>query len=134
MKTKITIAIVAIFVIGAIAIIVSNKGSSQSASSTTSASHETTNPGATTASTTTVTGKTYTLADVAKHKGASSCWTAIDGKVYDVTLWIDQHPGGRDAILATCGIDASSAFNDQHGGQRRPAQELATFLIGDLAK
>jgi hypothetical protein len=33
-----------------------------------------------------------------------------------------------------CGIDGSAPFNDQHGGEKRPANELAGFLIGDLIK
>ncbi len=37
---------------------------------------------------------TYSMAMVAKHGGSSSCWTAINGKVYDLTAWIGQHPGG----------------------------------------
>ena len=76
----------------------------------------------------------YTMGDVAKHDSRSSCWTAINGSVYDVTRWIDQHPGGADAILSLCGIDGSGAFNAQHGGQRRPASELAAFQIGSLAQ
>jgi cytochrome b involved in lipid metabolism/uncharacterized membrane protein len=74
----------------------------------------------------------YTLADVAKHGSASSCWTAVNGKVYDVTEWITQHPGGRRAILGMCGKDGSSAFDGQHGGQRRPEAELKQFLVGTL--
>ena len=75
----------------------------------------------------------YTLADVAKHGTASSCWTAIDGNVYDVTDWITRHPGGQRPILGLCGKDGSSAFDNQHGGQSRPAAELKQFLIGTLA-
>src|SRR4051812_33182532 len=79
-----------------------------------SAPLESINPNATgVASSTASAGQTYTLADVSKHKDASSCWTAINGGVYDVTSWIDQHPGGRDAILSLCGKDGSSAFNGQ---------------------
>jgi cytochrome b involved in lipid metabolism len=78
--------------------------------------------------------KSYTLADVSTHKDASSCWTAINGNVYDVTSWIDQHPGGRQAILSICGTDGSSAFDGQHGGQKRPESELANFIIGKLTK
>lgn len=73
-----------------------------------------------------------TRADVAKHASSSSCWTAINGKVYDVTAWIGQHPGGQRAILGLCGKDGSSAFNGQHGGQGRPAAELKQSLIGTL--
>ena len=76
----------------------------------------------------------YTLADVAKHNNSSSCWSVINGKVYDLTAWISQHPGGQQAILSLCGIDGSSAFNNQHGGQHRPANELAGFSIGSLVK
>jgi cytochrome b involved in lipid metabolism len=74
----------------------------------------------------------YTLAQVASHNKSSDCWTAINGEVYNVTSWIKDHPGGGGAIISLCGIDGSSAFNDQHGGERRPANELASFKIGTL--
>ncbi len=76
--------------------------------------------------------KTYSMTEVASHKDANSCWTTINGNVYDVTSWIDQHPGGSQAILSLCGIDGSAAFNGQHGGQRRPEAELQSFIIGQL--
>lgn len=75
----------------------------------------------------------YGMSAVMTHNSAASCWTAINGSVYDLTSWIDQHPGGPEAILFLCGKDGSSAFNDQHGGQRRPANELAGFKIGTLS-
>lgn len=75
---------------------------------------------------------TYSLADIAKHKDQSSCWTAINGGVYDLTDWISKHPGGERGILSICGIDGSSAFNNQHGGQGRPEQILASYKIGAL--
>jgi len=78
--------------------------------------------------------KTFTLAQVALHANASSCYSAINGSVYDLTKWIDQHPGGPQRILAICGTDGSAAFNGQHGGQARPASELAGFKIGVLVK
>lgn len=78
--------------------------------------------------------KSYTMAEVAKHKTQSDCWSAIDGSVYNLTTWIAEHPGGSDAIVSICGIDGSSAFNDQHSGERRPASDLAGFKIGVLAQ
>ena len=75
---------------------------------------------------------TFTLAQVALHNSSASCYTTINGMVYDVTAWIGRHPGGAQAILSLCGKDGSAAFNDQHGGQRRPEQELASFKIGTL--
>ena len=82
--------------------------------------------------TTTTTTASYSLADISTHNSSTSCWTTIGGKVYNLTSWINQHPGGRQAILSLCGTDGTAAFNDQHGGQARPAQELKSFLIGTL--
>lgn len=74
----------------------------------------------------------YSLADVAGHAQASSCWTAINGLIYDLTPWIKQHPGGDKAILDLCGRDGSADFNKQHGGQRAPEKNLEGFKIGTL--
>lgn len=74
----------------------------------------------------------YTLADVAKHGTASSCWTAIDGNVYDVTDWITRHPGGQRPILGLCGKDGSSAFDNQHGAEPSGCRTQEA-LIGTLA-
>ncbi len=81
---------------------------------------------------TTVQADGYTLTQVSTHNKRSNCWTTINGGVYNVTSWINQHPGGAGAIIGLCGIDASSAFNGQHTGDRRPASELASFKIGIL--
>lgn len=78
--------------------------------------------------------KSYTLMEVSNHKDVSSCWTVVDGKVYDVTSWINLHPGGADNILSICGIDGSSAFSTQHAGQGEPASELSSFQIGTLTQ
>jgi cytochrome b involved in lipid metabolism len=98
----------------------------------TTASSSTTSATGTASSTQTTNSGGITMAQVATHAGASSCWAAINGKVYDLTNWINQHPGGPDKILAICGTDGSAAFNGQHGGERRPESELANFYIGTL--
>lgn len=72
------------------------------------------------------------MTEVREHGNIESCWAAINGNVYDLTAWINQHPGGPEHILSICGTDGSSAFNAQHGGQREPAGELAQFFIGPL--
>lgn len=78
---------------------------------------------------------TYTSAQVAAHNTSSSCWTIINGNVYDLTQWIFQHPGGEGAILSICGQDGTQAFDAQHGRPRdtQPQQILASFKIGALA-
>lgn len=40
---------------------------------------------------------------IAKHKSADSCWLVIHGKVYDVTSFLDKHPGGRAILLKQAG-------------------------------
>lgn len=87
-----------------------------------------------TASTTQSTSSGITLAQIAKHNSRTSCWSAINGSVYNLTSWIPNHPGGEQAILSLCGIDGSSGYNTQHGGSPKPAQMLAGFKIGVLAK
>ncbi len=78
--------------------------------------------------------KTYTMAEVSTRNSASSCWTVVNGDVYDVTSYIKKHPGGEKAVLGLCGKDGTSAFEGQHGGQAKPANVLAGFEIGVLAK
>ena len=74
----------------------------------------------------------YSLAQVAEHGSATSCWTAINGSVFDLTPFIAKHPGGAGAITQLCGRDGTSAFTAQHGGQRDPERELASLKIGSL--
>ena len=74
----------------------------------------------------------YTLADVAVHNSVTSCWSAIDGNVYDLTNWVNSHPGGKAAILMICGKDGSPMFESQHGGERKPASILAKYKVGAL--
>ena len=93
-----------------------------------------TKPAPTTPTAPTSSEKTFTLADVAKHAIASDCYTVIDGSVYDLTPFERSHPGGVANITTLCGIDGTSAYRNQHGGDRRPASELSSLKIGVLAK
>lgn len=74
-----------------------------------------------------------TMKDVAANNTAKSCWSAIDGNVYDLTRWINSHPGGSSAITFLCGTDGSKAFAAQHAGEGKPTGRLAGFLLGPLA-
>jgi cytochrome b involved in lipid metabolism len=78
--------------------------------------------------------RAYPMSEVATHKTPENCWTSIRGNVYDVTAWITQHPGGEQAILKTCGIDATSLFEGKHGGSAGPEAALANFKIGALGE
>lgn len=90
-----------------------------------------TTPSASTAESAPASGS-YRLADVAEHNTREDCWAAIDGGVYDLTSWIDKHPGGSDKIIPLCGTDATDAFNNQHSGDAKPAEQLISFRVGSL--
>jgi cytochrome b involved in lipid metabolism len=85
-----------------------------------------------TAEVTTQTG--YTMDKVRENNSASSCWSIINGNVYDLTKWISSHPGGRSAITGICGRDGTSTFNGKHRGDGGPASILSGYLLGPLAK
>lgn len=74
-----------------------------------------------------------TMEEVEQNDSPDSCWAVMSGTVYDLTDWIDQHPGGADRIEGLCGTDAEAAFEGQHGGQGGPEGQLAEFEIGTLA-
>lgn len=74
----------------------------------------------------------YTIEEVSKHNSKESCWTVIRGEVYDLTQWIDKHPGGADKILSICGKDGTQAFVRKHGGKEKPEKILKEFEIGIL--
>jgi Cytochrome b5-like Heme/Steroid binding domain len=76
----------------------------------------------------------YTMTQVRANDSARSCWTAIDGFVYDLTRWISNHPGGSGAILFLCGTDGTNAFKAQHENQSRPAIRLDIYRLGPLNK
>ncbi len=81
--------------------------------------------------------KSITLAEVAKHKDAKSCWMAIEGNVYDVTAYIPNHPGGEATVLRGCGKDATSMFNNRPDGTShsdKARTELTKYQIGVLSK
>jgi flavocytochrome c len=59
-------------------------------------------------------GGEYTLEEVAKHKTANDVWVVVDGKVLDVTKFLPDHPGGKMAIMAFAGRDATTEFNMVH--------------------
>ena len=73
----------------------------------------------------------YTLAAVAQHASASSCWTVVKGVVYDLTAWVNKHPGGASPIKGLCGHDGTAALFAEHGSGK--PDTLALFKLGPLA-
>ena len=86
-----------------------------------------------TASTNAKTATSFTLADVAKRNTPGECWAVVSNTVYNLTPYINSHPGGAKNITNLCGTDATQAFTNQHGGQSRPNNTLAGFEIGTIS-
>ena len=73
-----------------------------------------------------------TLEEVKKHDSGTSCWSIVYGNVFDLTKWITKHPGGAAVIRAICGKDGSDAFEGQHAGEGKPANQLSNYYLGKL--
>jgi hypothetical protein len=75
----------------------------------------------------------YTMNQVRANNSASSCWSLINGNVYNLTAWINSHPGGSSAIRGLCGVDGTTSFNARHSGQSNPTATLSRYLLGPLS-
>lgn len=76
---------------------------------------------------------TYTKAQVAEKNTRSNCWVIVNESVYNLTDWINKHPGGSGSIASLCGQDATSAFEGKHGGEARPSSILESYYLGPLS-
>ena len=73
----------------------------------------------------------YTRDEVSMHYDEGDCWIIIAGKVYDVSLFLDEHPGGIEVIMEYAGLDATSDFEDlPHPPEAYDM--LKTYLIGEI--
>eukprot|EP00448_Togula_jolla_P015772 CAMPEP_0170589084 /NCGR_PEP_ID=MMETSP0224-20130122/11169_1 /TAXON_ID=285029 /ORGANISM="Togula jolla, Strain CCCM 725" /LENGTH=81 /DNA_ID=CAMNT_0010912833 /DNA_START=74 /DNA_END=319 /DNA_ORIENTATION=+ len=53
-------------------------------------------------------------ATIGKHDKETDCWCIVGGEVYDVTKFLDDHPGGKKAIMLFAGKDATEEFDMLH--------------------
>lgn len=72
-----------------------------------------------------------TLEEVAKHNTERDCWIVVNNKVLDVTEFMNDHPGGKMAIMNFAGKDATSEFNMLHDAEVIEKYASNT-IIGDL--
>uniref|UniRef100_A0A8D0BTS3 Cytochrome b5 type B n=1 Tax=Salvator merianae TaxID=96440 RepID=A0A8D0BTS3_SALMN len=76
-------------------------------------------------------GPFFTLAEVAKRNTDRETWLVIRGRVYDVTRFLAEHPGGEEVLLEQAGRDATESFEDV--GHSLDAQDmLRQYLIGEV--
>jgi nitrate reductase (NAD(P)H) len=53
------------------------------------------------------------------HTTSESAWFVHEGKVYNATAFLEDHPGGPDSILIATGADATEDFNAIHSNKVR---------------
>ncbi|KAK0264490.1 hypothetical protein LTS09_001969 [Friedmanniomyces endolithicus] len=70
-------------------------------------------------------------AEVAKHSSRQSCWIVINDKVYDVTSFVPEHPGGSTILLKQAGTDASTEYAKYHSPEVVNDLPPGSFL-GDI--
>ena len=77
--------------------------------------------------------KTYTAEEVAKHNSAGDCWLIIREKVYDVTDFLPEHPGGKKVVVREAGKDATKKFEALHNADSVLRKYGKDLYVGDLA-
>ncbi|KAL2155550.1 hypothetical protein VTH82DRAFT_292 [Thermothelomyces myriococcoides] len=78
---------------------------------------------------------TFTLAEVESHNTKKSCFVTLGNNVYDVTDFIDSHPGGGDLILEYAGKDIKAILEDEasHVHSEAAYEVLEESHVGYLA-
>lgn len=71
-----------------------------------------------------------TREEVAKHNSEDSLWVIIDHKVYDLTEFIDAHPGGSVVLTQVAGTDATTAFYNLH--RHEVLQKYSDLYVGTV--
>eukprot|EP00695_Tsukubamonas_globosa_P002044 TRINITY_DN311_c0_g1_i3.p1 TRINITY_DN311_c0_g1~~TRINITY_DN311_c0_g1_i3.p1 ORF type:complete len:131 (+),score=52.14 TRINITY_DN311_c0_g1_i3:69-461(+) len=77
--------------------------------------------------------KTFTAAEISKHDTHEDCWIIVRKKVYDVTRFLDDHPGGGEVIVEQAGGDSTNAFEGV-GHSEQAKKDLENYYIGDLSE
>ena len=71
----------------------------------------------------------YTMDEISKHTFEEDCWVIVEGHVYDVTPFVNDHPGGWLPMFNVSGKDATDAFMNYHSANVSKNM-LPRYLIG----
>ncbi|KAL8925145.1 MAG: hypothetical protein Q9208_003650 [Pyrenodesmia sp. 3 TL-2023] len=77
-------------------------------------------------------GNTITLSQLNEHKTQQDLWIAVHGKVYNLTSFADDHPGGIDVLKDCAGTDGSETY-EYAGHSANNMKTMQRFLVGTLA-
>lgn len=72
----------------------------------------------------------YSAEEISQHNHEKDLWMVIHGKVYDLTKFLKEHPGGEEVLITLAGQDGSKCFDDiGHSYEAITLRE--SFQIGD---
>ncbi|KAI0479883.1 hypothetical protein F4859DRAFT_477638 [Xylaria cf. heliscus] len=73
----------------------------------------------------------FTVKEVAAHNTPADAWMVIHGEVYNVTSYLQDHPGGAEVLVDVAGRDASEDF-DNAGHSEDASEIMASYRVGKL--
>jgi predicted heme/steroid binding protein len=74
--------------------------------------------------------KKFTKKEVEKHNQENDCWIIVNGKVYDVTKFINFHPGGRQILIKNAGTESTNLFVQFH--KLDLLKKYERFVVGEI--
>lgn len=74
-----------------------------------------------------------TLSEVAEHKRKNDAWSVFHGKVYNITPYLDYHPGGVSQLMKCAGKDGTELFMKTHGWVNAELM-MESCMIGFLVR
>ncbi|XP_031729692.1 cytochrome b5 reductase 4 [Anarrhichthys ocellatus] len=73
-----------------------------------------------------------TQEEMQNHNTREDCWTCIRGMVYNVSPYMDYHPGGEEELMKAAGIDGTDLFDQVHRWVNYESM-LKECLVGRMA-
>jgi 4-hydroxysphinganine ceramide fatty acyl 2-hydroxylase len=76
----------------------------------------------------------FSLEDLVLQRKQGQCWIVRKGRVYNVTEFVNDHPGGDDLITQFAGMDIANAMEDEneHLHSESAYAILEEYLVGKL--
>lgn len=75
---------------------------------------------------------TISMSEAQQHNSITDCYLIIKNSVYDVTSFIDQHPGGKNKIIENCGSEVTGVFTKIHSNFAWDL--LGKYKVADLSQ
>lgn len=73
------------------------------------------------------------ISSLSKMTSRQSCWVSVYGTVYDITTFVDRHPGGSGILMRQCGTEIGDMF-DSVGHPKSALKHVEKLMLGVLEK